>query len=181
MKKNPPQPCIVCSVYRRFVPLVIAVAAALAQPAFASAVDHDLQFIENSPTSLTVTYDASPLTVFPSVSDAWGWALPSVNFVATTFSVQWAEPESSSLVNYVTFGTAMTREGFVMSDVAVNPQLSVYPNGTPVQVGTDGGINVYATFTDNAAAAETPDTGSSVGLLFLALTALFGASHLRSL
>jgi len=40
---------------------------------------------------------------------------------------------------------------------------------------------VFATFNDNAAGSETaPDTGSTLGLLFLALTAVFGASRFRA-
>ena len=68
-----------------------------------------------------------------------------------------------------------------MSDQSILNEFPVTADGTSVEVGTDGGVAVFATFNDNAAGSETaPDTGPALGLLFLALTAVFGASRFRA-
>ena len=95
--------------------------------------------------------------------------------------LQWTEPENSNLANQVSFGSEITRGGFVVSDQSILNQFPLNADGTSIEVGTDGGVPVFATFHDNAAGSETaPDTGSTMGLLLLALTAVFGASRLRS-
>lgn len=95
--------------------------------------------------------------------------------------MQWTEPENSNLANQVSFGSEITRGGFVVSEQSILNQFPITANATSVEVGTDGGVAVFATFNDNAAGSETaPDIGSTLGLLFLALTAVFGASRLRS-
>jgi len=161
--------------------LVVAITAALVtQPASAGTV-HSFVFTENSPTSLTVTYDGSPLTVTFSNSDIWTFSLPvGFSFNDVGFQ-QWTEPENSYLANFVSFGTDVTRGGFVESDHSISNQFPINADGATVEVGTDGGVPVFATFNDNAAGFEkAPDTGSTMGLFFLALTAVFGPSRLRS-
>jgi hypothetical protein len=68
-----------------------------------------------------------------------------------------------------------------VSDQSILNQFPITGNATSVEVGTDGGVAVFATFNDNAAGSETaPDTGSTLGLLFFALTAVCGASRFRA-
>jgi hypothetical protein len=161
--------------------LVVAISAALVnQPASAGAI-HSFVLTENSSTSLTVTYDGSSLAVTFVNLDSWIFLLPA-GFSSTVDLEQWTEPENSNLVNQVSFGSDITRSGFVVSDHSIVNIFPINANGTTIEVGTDGGVPVFATFNDNAAGSEgtAPDTGSTLGLLFLALTAVFGASRLRS-
>jgi hypothetical protein len=162
--------------------LVVAITAALGiQPASAGAI-HSFVITEVSSTSLTVTYDGSPLTVTFHGSESWTFLLPA-GFLSNDVGglVQWTEPENSNLANQVSFGSEITRGGFVVSEQSILNQFPITANATSVEVGTDGGVAVFATFNDNAAGSETaPDIGSTLGLLFLALTAVFGASRLRS-
>jgi hypothetical protein len=161
--------------------LAVAITATLViQTASAGAV-HSFVITEDSSTSLTVTYDGSPLTVTFRGSDIWSFALP-VGFRSNDFGyVQWTEPENSNFVNLVNFGLEDTRDGTVDSDHSILNQFPVIADGTIVEVGTDGGVPVFATFNDNAEGSETaPDTGSTLGLLFFALTAVSGAIRLRS-
>jgi len=66
------------------------------------------------------------------------------------------------------------------SDHSILNQFSVNANGATVEVGTDGGVPVFATFNDNAEGSETaPDTGYTIVMLFSALTAIVGASRFR--
>jgi hypothetical protein len=163
--------------------LVLAIAGALViQPASAGAI-HSFVITENSPTSLTITFDGSPLAVTLHNLDSWTFLLPA-GFLAndTGGLLQWTEPENSNLANLVSFGSETTRGGFVVSDNSILNQFPLFGNDASVEVGTDGGVSVFATFHDKAAGSETtaPDTGSTLGLLFLALTGVFGASRLRS-
>ena len=160
--------------------LAVAITATLVtRTAFAGAV-HSFVITENSPTSLTVTYDGSPLTVFFYAPDKWKFSLPR-SFLSNDFGyVQWTEPENSNLVNLVNFGLEDTRDGTVDSDHSILNQFPIVADGTTVEVGTDGGVPVFATFNDGAEGSEkAPDTGSSIGLLFFALTTVFSASRFR--
>ena len=158
--------------------LAVAITATLvAETAFAGAV-HSFVITENSPKNFTVTYDGSPLTVFFEGPDSWRFSLP-VSFLSNDFGyVQWTEPENSNLVNLVNFGLEDTRDGTVDSDHSILNQFPIVADGATVEVGTDGGVPVFATFHDNAEGSETaPDAGSALGLLFFALAAVFGASR----
>ena len=69
----------------------------------------------------------------------------------------------------------------VNSDVSTT--LPLLANGATVpNVGTDGNDlrPVSMTFIDNAGAAEAPETGSPLGLLFLSLVALLGVTRLQA-
>jgi len=162
--------------------LVVAITAALGiQPASAGAI-HSFVITEVSSTSLTVTYDGSPLTVTFHGSESWTFLLPA-GFLSNDVGglVQWTEPENSNLANLVNFGLEDTRDGTVDSDHSILNQFPIVVDGTTVEVGTDGGVPVFATFHDNAEGSERArDTGSTIGLLFFALTAVFGASRFRS-
>ena len=162
--------------------LVVAITAALGiQPASAGAI-HSFVITEVSSASLTVTYDGSPLTVTFHGSESWTFLLPA-GFLSNDVGglVQWTEPENSNLANQVSFGSEITRGGFVVSDQSILNQFPITANATSVEVGTDGGVPVFAAFNDNAAGSETAlDTGSTLGLLFFALTAVCGASRFRA-
>ena len=154
--------------------LMIAVTAAWAtQPVFGGAV-HQFVLTENSSTSLAVTYDGSPLTVNPGGSDSWNFTLPA-GFVNTSVEggQAWTEPENSNLVNFVTFGGEVANLAFITSDSLAGRGVSPIADGTSVQVGTVGGVAVFATFSDKAAASEAvPEAGTTCSLLALSLTGL---------
>jgi len=160
--------------------LIVAIAATLVTRTASAGAVHSFVFTENSPTSLTVTYDGSPLTVTFSNSDIWTFVLPAGFSFSDVGFQQWTEPENSNLVNFVSFGTDITVGGLVESDHSFSNQFPVNANGDTVEVGADGGVPVFATFNDNAEGSEkAPDTGSALSLLFFALTAVFGASRFR--
>jgi hypothetical protein len=149
--------------------LMVAITAAwVTQPVFGTiSVGHELVLTENSSTSLTVTYDLSPLTVTPTPGspDQWTFSLPAGFADLATFGL-WTEPDNSNLVNSVGFVN-----GSVFSDVT-NPGGPALTNGTPIQVGSDGGVAVFATFNDLGDAAAVPDTGTTFSLLGLSLMGL---------
>jgi hypothetical protein len=151
--------------------LMVAITALVAQPVFGGIATHQFDITENSSTSLTVLYDGNPLTVSPG-TDFWTFFLPT-GFLSTVGSQQWTEPENSNLVNLVDFGTAITRAGTVQSDFSLLTQLPSNADGASVLVGTDGGIDVFAKFTDLAGPSEAvPDTGTTASLFGLSLTGL---------
>jgi VPDSG-CTERM motif len=154
--------------------MVVITAAWVTQPVFGDGSGfHDFVITENSSASLTATYDGSPLTVLqvPGFPDEWTFALPT-GFLSTVGLQQWTEPENSNLVNAVSFGTAMTRAGSVQSDFSLNTQFPINADGASVLVGTDGGVDVFASFTDNGDTATVPDTGTTFSLLGLSLMGL---------
>jgi len=135
--------------------LAVAITAALVTQTASAGAVHSFVITENSSTSLTVTYDGSPLTVAFRGSETWTFLLPT-GFLSNDFGevLQWTEPENSNLANSVIFGSDITRAGFVQSDQSI---LNQFPNadGTSIEVGTDGGVPVFATFNDNAVGSET--------------------------
>lgn len=161
-------------------PFTVAIAAALLTHSVRA--DHMIVLTENSSTDLVATYDGIPVTVTPGGPDAWSVTFPS-NVLFFTNMLQWIEPENSSLGNAITtFVESATMD--VLSDTSST--FTSNPDGQAVNgVGFDsrdeGSISV--TFFDNGdapAPAGVPDSGSTFGLLSLALTALFGANRLRS-
>jgi len=99
--------------------------------------------------------------------------------VINSVAVDWAEPENSSEVNLVNF-TALGSVLAIISESLNRP--STVPNGTTVTgVGTDSsnGGSISATFFDKGDAARVPETGSTLGLLFVSLIALLGTTRLR--
>lgn len=175
MKTNPHFICLVS--------LTIALGATiLSSPAVAQV--NTLTLEETSRSSLTATYTpASPttttFTVIPTSPDSW-----VVSSIGGTFdfpSVNWIEPENSSLSNQLSFGGNTIS---VQSDFGVAG--AIPDEGTAFNVGMDlnNFLRINVVFDDDAATAETPtapDTGSTFGLLALALAALLGAHRLRSI
>jgi hypothetical protein len=155
--------------------LMVAITAAwVTQPAFGQAPapsPHEFVLTENSSTSLAATYDGSTLTVTPVGVDTWSFFLPT-GFLSLGGSWQWTEPDNSTLVNLVSFGSDITRAAFIQSDLSLSTQFPVNADGASVQVGTDGGVAVFATFHDLGDAATVPDTGTTFSLLGLSLMGL---------
>src|SRR5437879_4582313 len=155
------------STLRILPALMVAITAAWGtQPVFGGAV-HQFVLTENSSTNLSVIYDGSPLTVNFVSSDSWNFILPA-GFVNTLagFIQAWTEPRNSNLLNLVNFGTEITRAASITSDLTIDSLpgsgVSPVPDGASVQVGTVGGVAVFATFNDKAAASEAvPDTGTT--------------------
>jgi len=149
------------------------------------------RYYRNSSTSLTVTYNGSTSGVTVSflssgkLGDVWKVTFPStVSFASvdnTGVIALWVEPEDSIQVNAGFFHPS-SNVAFFFSDDSVDTNPTAVPNGpTVTDIGTDtsNGGSISATFNDNGDVARALDAGSTVGLLFLALTALFSASRLR--
>src|SRR5947199_10218949 len=84
--------------------LMLAISAAwTTQPVFGGAV-HQFVLTENSSTSLSVTYDGSPLTVNFVSSESWNFILPA-GFINTSVEggQAWTVPYNSTLMIFVTF------------------------------------------------------------------------------
>ena len=110
----------------------------------------------------------------PGGSDSWNFTLPA-GFVNTSVEggQAWTEPENSTLMNFVTFGGEVANLAFITSDLLAGSGVSPIADGTSVEVGTVGGVVVFATFNDKAAASEgVPDTGTTCSLLALSLIGL---------
>jgi hypothetical protein len=165
--------------------LGVAIAAVLVlQPISAVAVTNSLVITENSSTSLTVTYNGSTsgVTVLFDGPDLWDVILPpTVEFVFTFVGTWGPETENANNSNAVAFRSPLN----VFSVFSDQPGSADFPNGTPVNIG--GAIDlsnfgeIRATFVDNGDIARAADTGSPFAMLAVSLTALFGASRLRSL
>jgi hypothetical protein len=177
------------------IPLILTIAglALTAQSTRASTIDqlnaNSLVLTENSSTSLTATYTtpsgSTSFTgdLFQGCVDCWVVNIPPAFFAV--FDINWAEPENPIFFNVVTSLSIGISTLIVASDT-FTPGVTGIPNGTTVEnVGFDvnNGLPINLTFFDNAATAEgvVPDTGSTVGLLFLSLAGLFGAARVRSL
>ena len=165
------------STLKIFPALMVAITAGWAtQPVLGGAI-HQISITENSSTSLTATYDGSPLTVNfdPGFPDQWLILLPQT-FTLGVDEEQWTEPENSGLANLLAFNPPI--RGIppsigVISDMSLDSQIPVNADGATVQVGTDGGVAVFAHFTDQAAGSEgVPDTGTTCSLLALSLMGL---------
>ena len=175
--------------FSTLVPLGIIIAAALStRSVYADAIVNDIVFTENSSTSLTATYNGSTSGVMVDflghtlVGDAWKVTFPSaVSFNGIDIGVKafWAEPEpeNSSQVNAGFFHPS-SNVAFIFSDHPPVDDPTV-PNGTTVtDIGTDtsNGRSISVTFNDNG---DVPDTGATLGLLFVSVIALFGLNRLR--
>jgi len=165
---------------KNLLPLAFAIAAALVSHATFANTVNSLVLTENSSTSLTATYNGSSLTVGFVSPDHWEIRFPDTAAFSDVL-VNWVEPENSSLGNVVFFVSEISSV-IVSSDVST--AITPVANGTTVNnVGFDfsNNENISATFFDKGDVAAVPETGSPFGLLFLSLTALLGATRLRSL
>src|SRR5882762_5262791 len=166
----------------RFISLGIAIAAAIVpQPMRAVPIVNNIVITENSSTSLSATYNGltTGVTVAFDGTDVWTVTFPSTVTFSLLGGVNWLEPGSSTLGNEVTFFRAGNGLG-VVSDTSLIGATTT-GNGTKIDnVGTDSsnGGSISVTFNDNGDVASAPDTGSTLGLLSLAVVAFFGATRL---
>ena len=150
-------------------------------------INNNIVITENASTSLTVTYNGSTSGVTVSflssgkLGDAWKVTFPStVSFTSvnnTGVAAFWVEPENSSQLNAGFFHPS-SNVAFIFSEhpAVTNPTV---PNGTTVtDIGTDTGDggSISVTFNDKS---DVPDTGSTLGLLFVSVIALFGLNRFR--
>ncbi|MFL6515874.1 MAG: VPDSG-CTERM sorting domain-containing protein [Chthoniobacterales bacterium] len=181
--------------------LTVVVSVSATKPVFGSP-GNTITLIENSPTDLSVVYTgalliSSDFMVTNTGPDLWTIKLrqPSANeliygvdYSFSDFSNGWIEPENLLQVNEVTHSsTTNSDEFFVHSDLSVLLNTTATADNTPIVVG---GFNlfgfdpIFLTFHDVAASTEAsqgvPDSGTTVGLLVLALAALFGLRRLVS-
>jgi len=170
--------------------LMVAITAAwvVTQPVFGGLITtNEIGITENSSTSLIVTYNGSTSGVTVNflghtrVGDAWKVTFPStVSFTSvdnTGVAAFWVEPENSSQLNAGFFHPS-SNVAFIFSEhpAVTNPTV---PNGTTVtDIGTDtsNGGSISVTFNDKS---DVPDTGSTLGLLFVSAIALFGLNRFR--
>src|SRR3954454_22326376 len=156
--------------------------ALLAASAFGGVAGHLISLTELSSTNLTATYDGSAfgITVTPGANpDTWTVVLPSSAFILGWTGAAWTEPEIST-----TLGNTVSPIGnntlLVTSDVAATPLLK---NGATIfttTFDTRDAVGILISFNDLGDGATTvPETGSTLGLLALTLTAMAGASRLR--
>jgi hypothetical protein len=167
---------------RLALPAIAIVTASVTQPMLAQTAPHQLVFTEDS-SGLNVTYDGLPISVTPTGPQSWTVQFPS-NLSFTLPPEGWLEPENGALINTVTFGstghpTQVSSEADLISFVGL-----VWPDEKFVPVGLDSSDNnsIFASFDDEGEPTATvSDTGSTFGLLFLALVALVSATRFRQL
>lgn len=158
--------------------------AVATQPLKAEVINQ-IVLTENSSTSLTATYNGSTsgVTVTFLGDDLWNVTFPASVTFSLFGGVNWLEPGSTTQGNEVTFFTPPSHTLSVISDFQL-AGLTTVGNGITVNnVGTDSinGGSISATFNDNGDVASAPDTGSTLGLLAVALAGLIGASRFRSI
>jgi hypothetical protein len=164
----------------RLAPLAIVIGTTLVAQ-LARGDSNSLVLTELSDTSLTATYSGTgTVSVAPGPhSDEW-----LVTFTGATFSggAEWIEPENSTLFNSVVRYTtsnvlAISSEDPLRTAIRVSDGTTVPNFGT--DTGNGGSISV--TFYDKGdAPVGVPDSGSTFGLLSVALLSIFGAARFRS-
>jgi len=167
---------------RAYLAVLIGITTALISQ---SALGHELVLTELSSTTLTATYDGltSRISISsnPSVPDRWAVTVSSASFGLSPLGTGWIEPEDNSLFNTITGisnmqGVSASVEFTSDSNLSFHSPLT--DGSTLNNFGTDGldGGTINLTFNDKS---DLPDTGSTLGLLGLALAGLFGATRLR--
>ena len=159
---------------------------------------YTLTFTENSATSLSISY-TGPAGSFSNPvlnggPDSWmvGITSQTIHFNLSDFTVNWFEPDNSGEVNSVNFSTDFASALFVGSDQTLlgsaggtNLNVSIFPDNTPVLVGTDGGNLLAFVFHDIAGPAEAgivaPESGSTLALLAVSIAGLTAVGRLRRL
>jgi len=186
MKTNPALKLLKTST---LVPFVIAIAAALLpRPVSAQAANNQLVITEDSSTSLSATYNGSAVSVTfspitPAFPERWIVTLPVNVSYQSPGEFAWTEPENSSNSNVLAPSPTFGNQFFVTSDgIPPGPPVTPVGDETGVFIGTPVGstVPIIATFDDDGDVATVPDTGSTLGLLVLALAGLFGARRIRS-
>jgi hypothetical protein len=163
---------------------IVSAAALVTQPVLAAVlVNNSIVLTENSSTSLTATYKGSTsgVTVTFNSLDHWTVTFPaSVSFFSGPFSSTrwWQEPEPSpdpnfTLANFVFLGGHTVT---VASEQRTNLGPGLPNNTASPSVGVDGIVPISMTFNDHS---DVPDTGATLGLLFVSVIALLGLNRLR--
>ena len=162
-----------------FKPIAILSLAlfAMAQSLSAQIPTHDIVLTENSSTDLSVTFDGSPVLVSNTAQDQWIVTFPNT-FIFGGYTLFWEEnPISPILGNIV--NASGTNELEVFSDFPTGRDPAGEPNGsTQSRPAFDSGnpVTVNFTFNDLGDGPSTvPDTGSTLGLLFVPVVALLAA------
>jgi hypothetical protein len=161
--------------------MVAIIAALMTQPVFGGGVNAPsmIDLTEISSTSLTALYNGSATGIIVSNTGPDQWTLtfaPTVTFLSN-LDVGWIELENPSQVNLISTTTPPSNQLFVTSDTSPN-LTSVFQNGitTNFSVGTDRSnfavSAILATFHDNAATSEVPDTGTTFSIFGLSLMGL---------
>jgi hypothetical protein len=173
---------------RSLLILAVTVAAALGPQSVVAvtSISYTLTLTENSSTSLSLAY-TGPSNSFSTPSntgpDMWSIQVLSQTISLNDFEFAFSEPESTATINTVSHSTDVNADMmFVESDVL----LATYTSGNVITgqgptIGSDGGVPIQLVFNDVAAAAEAavPESGFTLGLFAVALTALFGVKRLR--
>jgi hypothetical protein len=178
-------------VQRPFTTLLLAITAAVGIPAaYAGQVNptYDLTLTENSSTSLTLTYTgpggSSAFSVLNTSPDKWTIQVLSNTITLSDVEFNFQEPENPNEVNDVLHDSTISKDIFVTSDstVLLDSPTAVPP--IPGVIGTDNGALIFLFFNDLAGPAEAvtgvPETGATLGLMALSLTALLGLARFRS-
>ena len=162
-------------------------------PTFSSAV-HNMLITENSDTSLTVSWDGSAITPTLVGNDHWTITVPVLIHLGSgegSFGAPdgaaIAEPGAGSLGPWNNVFTSTTLSVpyvdlvDVTSDSATTSAFAtVISDNSPSSVGTDSnGEGINLTFHDvgDGTVPSAPDNGSTIALLLISLTALFGAGR----
>jgi hypothetical protein len=162
-----------------FKPITILSLAlfAMAQSLSALTVTHDIVLTENSSTDLFVTLDGSPVTVSNTAPDQWTVTFANTfNFAG--FTLFWEENPISPVLGNVVDAPG-GNELSVFSDIPTGRFPPGEPNGsTQSAFAFDSGNLVPFNFTFNDlgdGSSNVPDTGSTLGLLFVPVVALLAA------
>ena len=185
-------------------PLVLVVIASVLllvrQPSYAGNITptHTIDITENSSTSLTLLYDGMDITtsaVANNATDQWTLTFdPTIAF--TSFVFGWTEPGDPTKVNLIQSATLGIQNSIDAPNAVVGANMltivsdfasgvSSFPDGTTVpEPGFISGnlVTFNITFHDlgDAAVPGVPESASTLGLLFLSLTALLGIRRARS-
>jgi hypothetical protein len=160
---------------------------------------YTLTLTEVSSTLLTYTYtnptDPTPFTITQGIGggsspDTWTVSIDPMSGItlisAFTFDFAEGPGEPSNELNRVQGGSGSPFN----NQFSVNSDLTIGSNGivTSVKIGTDDGVDIFLQYVDLAAASETaapgvPDTGSTLGLMAMAMgiTAVAGSRRFQSL
>ncbi|MBV9008174.1 MAG: hypothetical protein JO354_03260 [Verrucomicrobia bacterium] len=147
---------------------------------------HQLVLTENSSANLTVTYDGSSsgIRITDLGPDSWIIDLGFPFGGATRGAgYPWLEPGNSGLENVVQFFPAGTTTLFVFSEISGNFGSPVHDHTLIRNVNTDLRDNkpISIRFDDDGdGSAKVPDTGATLTLLLLSLTALLGMEQYSS-
>jgi hypothetical protein len=175
---------------RALIKIVLFVFVTTALPVFSQIPGHTLVITENSSSSLTAFYDGNMVITTLVMGDTWDVQLPDLVHLGIGEGSPGAaipEPGAGTLGPWNNVFTS-TSNPFVSlvtvtsDSVTTNAFAVPLSDNVPGVAGVDGdGGAISLTFHDAGDKGSTvPDTGSTFGLLFVALIALLSASRLRS-